>query len=211
MAITSIVDKTHGDGGLWLSTSTLSRWITVSTSSGADADGVTWKISKDNGRTWGTNAPDFDNEETHMARLDYPTYDEGGSVVDYMMSLDTTDGKNGTEFTTTAQEGDLMIVEWSVTDLSSDQQTVQFRCRHDLTNPPLAAIRVFNASGKSVEIEDGGWINVDQPFFEFTWVDDRSGVDAFSYTTSGNDPDTTEEKTRADPTYDMTSDPDPSN
>ena len=171
----------------------------------------TWTVSLDGGVTHGTNAPNFNNGATHMARRENATFDDGDVDVVFATSLDTTDGKDGTIYDVPFPDSGLAVTIWTVTDNVAVEGSETFRVHIDTQNPPTVTVKTYTNSGKAVELSDGDWINEAQLFFEFEWSEERSGIEDFSYSISGLDPDTTLEKTYVDPTYDMSSDPDPSN
>jgi hypothetical protein len=208
----AIVDATPRvpPGNEWFIYSNVIFYARVFSLAGLNSDSCKWNFSLDNGKNWGTN-PLCDDGIGCLAKVEDNPFKDGDENAVFGTSRDTTNGIDGTFYFVPLLEGYMNLIRWTVVDRNSNEFEEIFRVKVDTMAPGEVVIRAYKSSNKVTEVEDDGWTNDPTAFFEFTWVDEGSGIEAFSYTINGNEPDEVEEKEWTDPTYDMDSDPDPSN
>lgn len=177
-----------------------------------DINNVFWMISLDDGVTWGSNSPLFDDNNYSKMRTDDVGAANGDPQHTFKPSVDTTNGIDGTNLVITFVDGIGQRLKVQATNLSIDIAIDEFVIKVDSQTPPApTSILAYNDNTKSVVINDNGWTNKQSPYFEWGLYVDDSSVDGFSYSIDGVEPDTIAEKAGDDPSYDLSVDPDPSN
>ena len=185
--------------------------LVIGDASDLDIDQVYWQVSND-GTFWGINAPNYNDNQYHLMRTDDIAPLDGDLQHYYKTSLDTTNAQNGTNAFITTLEGVSALLRVKAISLLGDVVIKEFVIKTDLSIPPVVSnIRIFKDELKTVEFNDGDWVNVQQPFLTWDVYHDNSSTEGFSYTFNGVEPDTITEKSMNDPTYNLSVDPDPSN